>query len=46
MAPYVGQNIGAGKKERVSDGLKKASVCGFIWSVIMLFQSCCSLESR
>ena len=36
MAPYVGQNIGAGKKERVSDGLKKASVCGFIWSVICI----------
>ncbi len=36
MAPYVGQNIGAGKKERVSDGLKKASICGFVWSGICI----------
>lgn len=36
MAPYVGQNIGAGKKDRVSDGLKKASICGFVWSGICI----------
>lgn len=34
MAPYTGQNIGAGKKERVSEGVKKASLCGFAWSAI------------
>ncbi len=26
MAPYAGHNIGAGKKERVSDGLRHLSV--------------------
>lgn len=36
MAPYSGQNIGAGKKERVSEGVKKASVCGFAWSAICI----------
>ena len=36
MAPYTGQNIGAGKKERVSDGVKKASICGFVWSAICI----------
>lgn len=36
MAPFTGQNIGAGKPERVSDGAKKASICGFGWSILCL----------
>lgn len=36
MAPYTGQNIGAGKPDRVDAGVKKASLCGFLWSVICL----------
>lgn len=36
MAPYAGQNVGAGKIERVSEGLKKAALCGFLWSAICI----------
>lgn len=36
MAPYSGQNIGAGMPERVSEGVKKASICGFAWSIVCL----------
>lgn len=36
MAPYTGQNIGAGKTARVVEGVKKASICGFIWSAICI----------
>lgn len=36
MAPFTGQNIGAGKVERVTEGVKKASMCGWIWSIICL----------
>lgn len=36
MASYAGQNIGAGEKDRVREGLKKASYCGFIWSAICI----------
>lgn len=36
MAPYTGQNIGSGKPDRVSKGVKMASLYGFIWSAICL----------
>ncbi len=36
MAPYAGQNVGAGKIERVEKGLKSASICGFVVSIIMI----------
>lgn len=36
MAPYTGQNIGAGKIDRVEKGLKEGVKCGFILSAIML----------
>lgn len=36
MAPYAGQNVGAGKIERVEKGLKSASLCGFIISAVMM----------
>lgn len=36
MAPYAGQNIGAGRIERVEQGLKAACLCGFVVSAVML----------
>ena len=36
MAPYVGQNVGAGKLKRVSKGLKAASLMGFCVSAVLL----------
>lgn len=36
MAPYAGQNVGAGKLERVEKGLKSAAICGFVVSAIMM----------
>lgn len=36
MAPYSGQNVGAGKMDRVKQGLIASSVCGFIVSAVML----------
>ncbi|MGN0151734.1 MAG: MATE family efflux transporter [Wujia sp.] len=36
MAPYAGQNVGAGKIDRVERGLKAASLCGFVVSVVMM----------
>lgn len=36
MAPYSGQNVGAGKLERVGKGVRDASFCGFAVSVNML----------
>lgn len=36
MAPYTGQNIGAGKIERVKEGLKAGMFCGFCVSAVML----------
>lgn len=36
MAPYTGQNVGAGKLERIGDGLRKASFSGFIWAALCI----------
>lgn len=36
MASYAGQNVGAGKIERVTQGLKSACLCGFVVSAAML----------
>ena len=36
MAPYVGQNVGAGKLDRVGKGLKAASLMGFVVSAVLL----------
>lgn len=36
MATYSGQNTGAGKIERVKQGLKSAVYCGFTWSVLCI----------
>lgn len=36
MAPYAGQNVGAGKIDRVSKGLKSAVICGFAVSAVMM----------
>ena len=35
MAPYVGQNLGAGKLDRVSRGVIDASLCGFVSSGVL-----------
>lgn len=35
MAPYTGQNIGAGRIERVQKGLKAGILCGFVVSAVM-----------
>ena len=42
MAPYTGQNMGAGKLERIGQGVKAASLCGFgcsavLYAVVALF---------
>ena len=42
MAPYTGQNMGAGKLERIGQGVKAASLCGFtcaavLYGVVLLF---------
>lgn len=34
MATYGGQNIGAGKVERIGEGLKAANIMGFIYSLV------------
>lgn len=39
MAPYAGQNIGAGRVTRVQQGLKAAILCGFAVSALMLVLS-------
>lgn len=36
MAPYSGQNVGAGKLERVGKGIKDAVVCGFAFAAVTL----------
>ena len=36
MAPYSGQNVGAGKLERISKGLRDACLCGFAISAVLL----------
>ena len=35
MAPYVGQNLGAGKMDRFSRGVIDASLCGFVSSGVL-----------
>lgn len=35
MAPYAGQNIGAGRIDRVGQGLKVACLCGFVISAVL-----------
>ena len=35
MAPYVGQNLGAGQLDRVSRGVIDASLCGFVSSGVL-----------
>lgn len=35
MAPYAGQNVGAGKIDRVGKGLKASSLCGIILSIVL-----------
>lgn len=35
MAPYTGQNMGAGKVSRITDGVKAASLCGFVVSGVL-----------
>lgn len=42
MAPYSGQNMGAGRLDRIGKGLKAASLCGFVLSgltvvIVILF---------
>lgn len=44
MAPYVGQNMGAGKPKRIGKGLLAASVMGFgvsavLFVIVLLFES-------
>ena len=36
MAPYSGQNVGAGKMDRLGQGLFAASACGFVFSALLL----------
>lgn len=36
MATYTGQNIGAGKLERISEGIKKSMIIGSVYSIIAL----------
>lgn len=36
MAPYAGQNNGAGKMERVRKGVAAACGCGFVWSLVCI----------
>lgn len=36
MASYSGQNMGAGRMDRITEGLKAAILCGFAASVVLL----------
>lgn len=36
MAPYSGQNMGAGKLERIGKGVRDACLCGFAVSAVLL----------
>ncbi len=36
LTTYTGQNVGAGNKERVREGMKKATIMTLIFSVVML----------
>ncbi|BCN30663.1 MATE family efflux transporter [Anaeromicropila herbilytica] len=35
-ATFVSQNYGAGKYDRIKEGIRKTCLCGFIWSTITL----------
>ena len=37
MATYAGQNVGAGKLDRIKEGLKSSSIIGCIYAVIAFF---------
>lgn len=37
MAPYAGQNLGAGKLDRIGKGTLTASLCGFVSSIVVFF---------
>ena len=37
MATYAGQNVGAGKLDRVGKGLKSASFIGGIYAILAFF---------
>lgn len=39
MATYCGQNMGAGRKDRIKDGLRQALMIAWIWSAGMIFLS-------
>ena len=39
MATYTGQNIGAGKLERISEGIKKSMIIGSVYSIVALMIS-------
>lgn len=39
MATYAGQNIGAGKLERISEGIKKSMIIGSVYSTVALMIS-------
>ena len=39
MATYAGQNIGAGKLERISEGIKKSMIIGSVYSIVALMIS-------
>ena len=39
MATYTGQNIGAGKLERISEGIKKSMIIGSVYSIVALIIS-------
>ena len=36
MATYTGQNVGAKKLERISEGIKKSIIIGAVYSIIAL----------
>ena len=42
MAPYTGQNMGAGRLDRIGKGLRDASLVGFLVSVCCFLLALCS----
>ena len=41
MATYAGQNVGAKKLSRISEGIKKSLLIGSVYSIIALVVSRC-----
>lgn len=39
MATYCGQNLGAGKVDRIKEGIRKVILITWIWSIIMMISS-------